>query len=272
MPLTTVLHHHAHASGLHAEHWQENKYRDEWLVFTWDGAGLGDDGTLWGGEALLGRPGHWRRYAGMRPFRLPGGERAGREPWRSALALCWESDLDWPAAPENIELLRHAWEKGLNAPQSSAAGRLFDAAAALIGLCREASFEGQGPMWLEACADTLQPPLLLPLTQDQEGIWRLDWAPLLPHLLDEGTSVAQRAGLLHTTLARAIIDQAEQARTEHGIIDIGLTGGVFQNRLLSELTRDGLAEKGFRVHLAEQLPCNDGGLCYGQIVEVSAEK
>lgn len=265
--MTTVLHHHAHASGLYGEHWQKTGVRDDWLVFAWDGTGLGADGTLWGGETLLGQPGRWRRYASLRPFRLPGGERAGREPWRSAMALCWECGVEWSQQPADTELLRNAWEKGLNAPQSSAAGRLFDAAAALLGLCSEASFEGQGPMLLEACADTDLAPLALPLVQDEEGLWRLDWEPLLPRLLDDSLSVSQRAGLLHTTLAQAVVEQAGQAHAEHGIVDIGLTGGVFQNRLLSELACSELKSRGFRVHLAERLPCNDGGLCYGQIVE-----
>lgn len=267
LPLITVQHHRAHASGLYGEHRLETDSVNDWLVFAWDGTGLGDDGTLWGGETLQGRPGRWRRYASLRPFRLPGGERAGREPWRSALALCWECGVEWSQRPPDTELLRSTWEKGMNAPQSSAAGRLFDAAAALLGLCNEASFEGQGPMLLEACADTTLTPLKLPLVQDNAEVWRLDWAPLLPQLMDEGLSIPQRAGLLHTTLARAITNQAEQAHAEHGIVDIGLTGGVFQNRLLSELAYDGLTAKGFRVHLAERLPCNDGGLCYGQIVE-----
>jgi len=270
LPLTEVLHHHAHASGLYGEKWQQGAEEDDWLVFTWDGTGLGDDGTLWGGETLLGRPGHWHRYASLRPFRLPGGERAGREPWRSALALCWESATHWPEAPAETDLLHSAWERGMNAPQSSAVGRLFDAAAALLGLCREASFEGQGPMLLESCADTDLPPLSLPLDRDGEDIRRLNWEPLLKRLLDNNLSVAERAGLLHTTLARAIIEQAELAREEHGINDVGLGGGVFQNRLLSELAFRGLAARGFRVHLAGQLPCNDGGLSYGQIVEACA--
>ncbi len=268
LPVSTVQHHRAHASGLFGEHWSQNSdICNNWLVFTWDGTGLGDDSTLWGGETLLGRPGHWHRYASLRPFRLPGGERAGHEPWRAALALCWESATTRPGAPDHSDMLRHAWEKGLNAPQSSAAGRLFDAAAALLGLCHEASFEGQGPMLLETAADITLPPPALPLAKDQEGLLRLDWAPLLPILLNASLTPSQRAGLLHTTLARAIIEQAELARTEHGIIDIGLTGGVFQNRLLSEMVHDGLNAKGFRVHLAERLPCNDGGLCFGQIVE-----
>ena len=267
LPLTPTLHHHAHASGLYGEHWQRSGEQNDWLVFTWDGTGMGDDGTLWGGETLLGRPGSWQRYASLRPFRLPGGERAGREPWRSALALCWESGTHWPGATKDTELLRRAWEKGMNAPQSSAVGRLFDAAAALLEICNESSFEGQGPMQLEAIAETGLSAIPLTLDDTAGDTRLLDWAPLLRELLNENLDVAQRAGLLHTTLARAIAGQAEQARDTLGIVDIGLTGGVFQNRLLTELARNELENLGFRVHLAEQLPCNDGGLCYGQVIE-----
>ena len=93
LPVLSVLHHHAHASALAGEHAVD----EAMLVFAWDGVGLGGDGTLWGGEGLYGRPGAWRRVSSFRPFRLPGGEKAGREPWRSALALCWEAGMDWPA-------------------------------------------------------------------------------------------------------------------------------------------------------------------------------
>ena len=128
--------------------------RDTWLAFTWDGVGYGEDGTLWGGEAFLGQPGNWQRVATMRSFRLPGGERAGREPWRSAAALCWETNTQWAGIPGDTALLHNAWLKGINAPQTTAVGRLFDAAAALTGVCSTASFEGQGPMHLEALAGT----------------------------------------------------------------------------------------------------------------------
>ena len=148
LPLFETWHHHAHASALAWE------FPDipEWIVFAWDGVGLGEDGTLWGGEAFTGAPGRWQHAASFRPFRLPGGDKAGREPWRAAAALLWESGQDAPFAPEP---LRQAWSARLNSPVSSAVGRLFDAAAALCGLCTHASFEGEGPMRLEAEASTV---------------------------------------------------------------------------------------------------------------------
>jgi len=177
----TVYHHHAHAGALSSEH----PHTEPRLVFTWDGVGYGPDGTLWGGEALLGKPGEWQRVGSIRPFHLPGGERAGREPWRSAAAVCWALGRDWPNCPERIGLLRTAWEKRINAPQTTAIGRLFDAAAALTGICLHASYEGQGPMELEDAAhgDIRSGTLPLPVNKDDRGCWRIDWARLVSFLL-----------------------------------------------------------------------------------------
>ncbi|MDY6981439.1 MAG: Sua5/YciO/YrdC/YwlC family protein, partial [Pseudomonadota bacterium] len=266
LPLHSVAHHHAHAAIVAGEYPDEPR----WLVFTWDGVGLGPDGTLWGGEALLGRPGQWQQAASWQPFYLPGGERAAREPWRAALALCWQSQTIWPDAPENTALLQEAWHKGLNAPQTTAVGRLFDAAAALTGLCHSASFEGQGPMWLEQEAlKGSHEGIDLPLTE-HSGLLRSDWTPLLPLLLDENLSMADRAVAFHHSLARALLAQAIELRQRHGDFAIGLSGGVFQNRLLCEQVMQQCQQSGFRVYLPQQVPINDAGLCYGQIIEARA--
>jgi len=104
-----VQHHHAHASALAGEH----PDIEAWLVFTWDGVGYGTDGALWGGEALLGGPGRWRRVASFRNFKLAGGDRAGREPWRSAAALLWAEGSEWLPAVDGARLARDAWLKNL---------------------------------------------------------------------------------------------------------------------------------------------------------------
>jgi len=266
LPLHTVAHHHAHASIVAGEYPQENR----WLVFTWDGVGLGEDDTLWGGEAMFGQQGHWQRVASWRPFRLPGGDRAAREPWRSAQSLCWQTDIDWPAAPEETALLHEAWQKQINSPVTTAVGRLFDAAAALTGLCQIASFEGQGPMWLEQQAGHGQHPgVEIPLYHD-DNLLRSDWTPLLPLLLDEQVSLADRAYAFHISLARALVDQARQLQQQLGDFAIGLSGGVFQNRLLCELIMQQCQQQGLRVYLPQQVPVNDAGLCYGQIIEAMA--
>lgn len=268
--LHAVYHHHAHASALAAEHPDVAR----WLVFTWDGTGFGEDGTTWGGEALLGRAGCWSRVASLRPFHLPGGDRAAREPWRSAAALAWASGVPWrPSDIADIEIAQQAWRRGLNAPASSAAGRVFDAASALLGLTTEASFEGQGPMWLEALA--AEGPCTgqaLPLASDQSGVLRADWAPLVTDLLDTTRPPHARAGSLHARLAQTIVAQAEAIQARHGPFTVGLTGGVFQNRLLSDLASSGLRQSGFSVHLPCRIPCNDAGLSFGQIAHLVAAK
>ena len=266
LPVVSVLHHHAHASALAGEH----GVREPMLAFAWDGVGLGDDGTLWGGEGLYGRPGAWRRVASFRPFALPGGEKAGREPWRSALSLCWSVGMEWPGGGRFAdERLRHAWVRRLNAPETSAVGRLFDAAAALVGLVDVASFEGHGPMWLEAASSDGAPPVALPLAKGADGVWRSDWAPLLPMLLDQALSAGRRGSILHASLAAALLDQAREVRAGTGVGVVGLTGGVFQNRLLAEMAERLLLADGFRVLMAEAVPANDAGLSFGQMVEAA---
>jgi hydrogenase maturation protein HypF len=241
---------------------------DRWLIFTWDGVGYGEDGTLWGGEALLGHPGRWQRVATMRSFHLPGGEKAGREPWRSAAALCWEIGVPW--REDRVSLAFQAWNKRVNAPQTSAVGRLFDAAAVLVGLLDEASFEGQGPMWLEAIAEQ-GAAHELPLVRNASGMWQTDWAPLVPVLLDDKLSAAERAGIFHASLALALSEQAKVVRDREGTVTVGLSGGVFQNRLLTETAVAYLRGEGFDVRLAERVPCNDAGLCFGQIIEAAGK-
>ncbi|MBI5040787.1 MAG: carbamoyltransferase HypF, partial [Gammaproteobacteria bacterium] len=269
LPSTRVWHHHAHASALAGECAAD----EDWLMFTWDGTGYGEDGSLWGGETLYGRPGQWRRVVRLRPFRLPGGEQAGREPWRSAAALCWETDAPFDSTYADMALLHQAWSKGINSPQSSAAGRVFDAAASLTGVLQVGSFEGQGPMYLEAlAADSDGVAIELPLARDNTGLWQTDWAPLLArlvtHLGDAQQPVAQRAADVHASLARAIRRQAECLAQEHRFTRVGLTGGVFQNARLAELACAELTAAGFTVSLPERLPCNDAGISFGQVVEV----
>jgi len=261
LPLAGIWHHHAHASALA---W-EFPAVETWIVFAWDGVGLGEDGTLWGGEAFTGSPGRWQRAASFRPFRLPGGDKAGREPWRAAAALLWESGRAAPFAPEPLQ---RAWSQGLNSPASSSVGRLFDAAAALCGVCTHASFEGEGPMRLEAIAAADGETVVLPLERDPSGIWRSDWAPLLPLLVEPARPVAERAASFHLSLAQALVEQAQQLRAQTGIASVGLAGGVFQNRLLAESAIGRLQTAGFAVHLPQRVPVNDAGLSVGQIIEL----
>ena len=266
LPFSTVFHHQAHASALVAESGRDG----QWLMFTWDGVGLGEDGSLWGGEALLGSAGDWRQFASFRPFRLPGGNLSGRAPWRSAAALNWECGNTWDRVPDDDGLARSAWLKGLNSPATSAAGRLFDAAAAIVCDLPNVSHEAQGPMLLESLCTYRQSPIALPLDRDGKGILRSDWAPLLPMLADEKMAPGLRAEIFHCSLAAVILDQAVAARSLHKIDRVGLTGGVFQNQFLTALAVDLLTDNDFDVRLPLMLPCNDAALSFGQIAEFAA--
>ena len=263
-----IFHHHAHASALAAEH----KISEPMLIFTWDGTGYGEDGTLWGGEGLFGAPGHWQRVSSFQPFRLPGGEKAGREPWRSALALCWEQGEDWHECPVETGLIKQAWQKQINSPLSSSVGRLFDAAAALTGIVQYADFESHAPIWLEAASGGLaESGIDFPLTCNAEGLWLSDWAPLVSMLQDKRLSVKARSCCFHASLALALAKQANQLRAEHGFLAVGLTGGVFQNRLLTQQVTALLKEAGLNVYLPEHIPGNDAGISFGQIIEAGSK-
>jgi hydrogenase maturation protein HypF len=273
-----VQHHAAHASSLAGEHPDIGN----WLVFTWDGVGYGSDGTLWGGEALAGKPGAWDRVASFRTFKLVGGDKAGREPWRSAAALVWESGLaadgllalkgEDSSGPgdEALRLAHQGWKHEINTFETSAAGRLFDAAAALVLGRQMASFEGQGPMELEHIAIDGCEAVPLPLARDDSGVLRSDWAQLLGVLADRDLSTAQRAGIFHETMAQALIDQALEVRMTREFNAIGLSGGVFQNRRLTESVLERAKEQGIEVRLHRVIPANDGGLCFGQVIEAAA--
>ncbi len=280
LPVIQVLHHHAHASALAGEHGQINR----WLVFAWDGVGYGDDGTLWGGEALLGEPGRWQRVASIRPFRPPGGELAAREPWRSAAGVMWEAGIAFaPPLPDRTgKLARAAWERRFNTPATSAVGRLFDAAACLIMGLQRTSFEGEAAMRLEALATAdlaaggARPTLPLENTCGTDGLLRGDWSPLLAALSDQSQATEHRALHFHQYLAAMLVDQACAIRDRLGYDGaapfeaVGLTGGVFQNKLLAELVVKRLASAGLQALMPLSVPANDGGLAFGQIVEACA--
>ena len=286
-----VQHHAAHASSLAGEH-PEIK---NWLVFTWDGVGYGSDGTLWGGEALAGRPGGWNRVASFRPFHLVGGDKAGREPWRSAAALVWGVDRDFPMDFANkfaptvganlfaifdeqndsrinslLRVAQQAWERRANTFETSAVGRLFDAAAALVLGRNMASFEGQGPMELEQIAADGCEAVSLPLSMDDQGVLRSDWEPLLDRLIDQDVSAETRAGIFHESMAQALLDQALKIRDSVEFDAVGLSGGVFQNRRLTERVVELLRAQGIEVRLHKEIPANDGGLSFGQVIEAVA--
>lgn len=263
LPVVKTYHHYAHASSLALE----NPETSNWLIFSWDGIGLGDDGTLWGGETLLGHPGNWQRVVSFKMFKLPGGEKTSREAWRVAASLCWQADIDFEIDNVPSKDLKILWQKNINCPKSSAAGRLFSAAASMLELVDYESFEGHGPMLLEALAETTHADAItLPITK-RDDVDRIDWRPLILMLNDKTLTKAYRARCFHETMAQCISEISIQYSDEHKHLAIGLSGGVFQNQLLIRLIRQRLAEHKLSIVVPVSNPVNDGGLCAGQIIE-----
>jgi hydrogenase maturation protein HypF len=275
-PLIRVQHHHAHVLSCMAEHGLEPPL----LGIAWDGVGFGPDGTLWGGEFLRIEPDGYARIARFRPFPLPGGEKAVREPRRAALGLLYASfgaaafertDLAPVAAfaPAELRTLARMLARGLNAPLSSGVGRLFDGIAALLGLRQTASFEGEAAMALEFAAErggtgNAYPFDLVEAESDAWGLrWTVDWTPSVPALLKDAAAgrTAEAAAKFHRTLAEIAAAVAAKA----GLTQVVLTGGTFQNRLLTELAVARLEASGFTVHRHRYIPPNDGGLALGQL-------
>ncbi len=278
LPLIPVQHHHAHLAACLAE----NEHTGSALGIVWDGTGYGSDGTIWGGEFLVGTAASFRRIASFRPFPLPGGDAAVREPRRSALALLWE--LYGEAALDRTEiatvrafrdderrLLAAILARGVNSPLTSSAGRIFDGVSSILGLCQQSTYEGQAASRLEFTAalgiESAYPVELV--TPDGDGPLHLDWRPALDALICEwrrDVKVPTVAARFHGTMVEAIVAVAHAA----GEKVVALTGGCFQNRLLVDRTVMRLRGEGFKVLLHSHVPPNDGGLSLGQVAVAAA--
>lgn len=257
-PLVRVQHHHAHAAAVMAE----LDLPGPVTALTWDGTGLGIDGTVWGGEALRVDRQGFQRLGHLRPFPLPGGEAASRDPRRSALGLVLETlgstaVLDWLPEAE-----RNRWEqqarRGLHAPRTSSMGRLFDAIAALTSIRRLPGYEGQAAMALE----WISGPSVVPYPWDWEG-GVADPTPLVKAVVADvlaGTPAEFMGSRFHGALGDLALGWAQQG----GLPDVVLCGGCFQNALLQATVHRRLTEAGFRVHLPRVFPANDGAISLGQ--------
>ena len=166
----------------------------------------------------------------------------------------------------DLPLLKQAWHKKINSPQTTSIGRLFDAAAALCGVCSVASYEGQGPMELEALANKLNTHIELPLNKIN-GCYVADWEPLILALLTTSSSRSEQSSLFHHSLAVMLLQQARAIRNDYATNIVSFSGGVFQNKVLTESAISLLEADGFRVCLAEEIPLNDAGISFGQLIE-----
>ncbi len=274
--LVGVQHHHAHLAACLAEHGEQGPA----VGAIFDGTGYGTDGTIWGGELLVGDLGGFERAGHLWPVSLPGGERAIREPWRMACAWLVAAQGDEPPLPATLagRVDPSRWRAvaslarlGAAAPPTTSVGRLFDAVAALSGLRTEVRYEGQAAIELEARAASsgLEGPYPLPVRREPRfpGSLILDArATILAVLADVvgGAPAPLVARRFHRALALATADACGQVALAAGLELVVLSGGVFQNRTLLEQTASLLEEAGLRVLVPERLPSNDGGISFGQ--------
>jgi len=269
VPIRHVQHHWAHIVSCMAE----NELSAPLLGVSWDGTGYGGDGTIWGGEFLRADANGFNRVGHLRQFRLPGGEAAVKEPRRSAIGLLYEifGDQFWSHDHlltafdrSELSLIRQMLEKGVNAPFTSSAGRLFDAVAGLIGLRLRNSFEGQAAMELEFAAhERVEDKYSFTLQEESPLV--IDWQPVILEIIDDlhaGETHGMISAKFHNTLAEMIVVVARKI----GEDKVVLSGGCFQNRLLTERTIVRLTAENFRPYWHQRIPPNDGGISLGQVV------
>jgi hydrogenase maturation protein HypF len=263
--LVGVQHHHAHLAGCLAEH----GVVEAAVGAVFDGTGYGPDGTVWGGELLVGDIRSFERVGSLHPVRMPGGEAAIREPWRMACAWAIESGVELAplVEPERWECVSQLARTGFGSPLTTSMGRLFDAVSALCGVRSSVNYEGQAAIELEAACD--------PTERGAYAIDRLDPRDAIAAIARDmaaGVRVGVVAARFHNGVARATIDACTAAASAAGIDRVVLSGGVFLNRRLLEACIAGLQAAGLRVLVPERLPPGDGGISYGQAAVAAASE
>ena len=289
LPLLEVQHHHAHIASVLGEHGLEGPV----IGVALDGTGYGSDGTIWGGEVLIATRAGFERFWHLPCFTLPGGAAAIRQPQRTAYALLVAGDAAAAAAGggtagedaatrallapfrsgnpqwtgflerlQNRPVLDTMLAKGLNSPLCSSAGRLFDAVAALLGVCEQPGYDGEAACLLEAAARRELAKANMSIAQ-----WATRFARDA-HEHDAGPLTALR---FHELLVRAIIAQCERARRAHGLATVAASGGCLANRLVAAGLAAGLSTRGFSLYTNKELPCNDGCIAYGQAIVARAK-
>ncbi len=280
-----VQHHHAHLAACLAEHGETGRA----LGAIYDGAGLGPDNTVWGGELLVGGIETADRVGLLFPVRLPGGDRATLEPWRMACAWLHAagggadpsipSRLASAVEPDSWDAIAELARTGVNSPPTTSAGRLFDAVAALCGIAARVSYEGQAATELEGISDPgvrdAYPLTLIDAGEGQgpPGAVILDARETIRAIVSElerGVSVDTVGARFHNALAAASADACARECERAGLDLVVLSGGVFQNRLLLEATAQRLRSLRLRVLIPQRLPPNDGGISYGQVAVAAA--
>jgi hydrogenase maturation protein HypF len=278
LPRVAVQHHHAHVVSVMGEH----SLHGPVIGVAFDGFGLGTDGSGWGGEFFVADWMQAERIGSLRPVRQPGGDTAVRHPWRMALAHADAAGrLSQARAllaadtgePVGADIVLAQVRSGLAAPWTSSVGRLFDAVAALAGVCTTATYEAEPAVLLEEAADPrATEPLRYTIADDGER-FSVDARPLVADIVDQltaGAPVAEVSGRFHHTIAAIIVDGCRILRDRFGLTEVCLAGGVFANDIVCRTATRTLGNHGFSVYMPRQLPPGDGGLCLGQALVAHA--
>jgi hydrogenase maturation protein HypF len=271
LPTVAVQHHHAHIAACMAEHGLDGSRPVIGVSF--DGTGYGDDGAIWGGEILIADYKSYQRAFHLEYFPLPGGDAAIKKPARTALALLWSLGLEWDERLDSVAefcaqdqtILRAQLERKINTPMTSSMGRLFDAAAALAGVRQKVNYEGQAAIEFEALADSAEAgKYSFGLNQD-----RVEVRSVVEALVKDvmaGVSIPKISARFHNGLAESVREICLKIKSETGINEVALSGGVWQNITLLGRTLSLLRNDGFKVYIHQEVPTNDGGLSLGQAV------
>ena len=270
IPSLAVQHHHAHLASCLAENLSDAPA----IGVILDGTGYGIDGTSWGGEVLIGDAAEAYRFACFDPVPLPGGDAAVFHPWRAAAGYLFHS---FDTVPEpgfmrsnDMSGVMQLLEKGINSPLTSSCGRLFDAVAALTGLCSDISYEGQAAIELMLAARGFEgEPFSWEISASGDDRWRLDISPMIRDIVtavQAGVPVAEISSRFHVTIVELLCAIVRKAVVYSGIHRVVLSGGVFQNALLFERLTEKLECHGLTVLTHALVPCNDGGISLGQAV------
>ncbi|MBI5963059.1 MAG: carbamoyltransferase HypF [Chloroflexi bacterium] len=267
--LIPIQHHHAHIASCMAD----NKLDDRKLIgLSFDGTGYGTDGAIWGGEIMLASYADFERVAHLEYLPLPGGDSATRNPWRIAVGYAESLGLDITNLPflesmetQAVDIVRQQVRKKLNAPLTSSMGRLFDAISSLIGIRNQVTYEAQAAIEMEVLSKSYLSEAKPYPFEIQNGIILL--GELLKHVIQDVKS-NQAAGFIgarfHHTVCAMAVEAAINVRQKTGVNEVALSGGVWQNQVLLDLTRSNLLCENFIVYTHQQTPANDGGLALGQ--------
>ncbi len=293
LPVFRIQHHFAHAASVMAEH----GIREEVLALVLDGSGFGPDNTVWGGEVLSCTPAGFQRLARLRPFPLPGGDMAAREPWRMALSLLFSMGVTDSHAvpmlpgqaidPQKQQNILEIMRLGLGSPMTSSCGRLFDGVAALADVCIKNTYEGQSAMMLEHCCQkALRGKNIVDTTEFEDFLhdracwsqgemppYEIDWRQCVETIrryLKEGRSKEAISTVFHAFLTASFSSLLIELASLKGISKLVLSGGCMQNRVLLEGLTSYLNAKGLQVYVNECVPANDAGISLGQALAGSA--